>query len=63
LGLRLEGKAKWIKFAGAEEISGFLELLGGTQLAARRHTRDEWCSNSRKNIVFRIFCGIGTVWR
>ena len=28
------------------------ELLGGTQLAARRHTSDAWCSDSQKMLFF-----------
>jgi len=39
-------------------IFGFLEQQespSGAQLVARRHTRDVWCSDSQKNVVFCIF--------
>ena len=39
------------------------EPLGGTQLAARRHTSDAWCSDSQK-CYFSYFCkaGIAQHW-
>ena len=55
-GIRIVGVG--IRFAGVEEISGFLEQQeppGGTHLAARRHTSDVWCSDSRKMLFFVFF--------
>jgi len=39
-------------------VAGFLELQeppGGTELAARRHTRGAWCVDSRKTLFFVLF--------
>jgi len=46
-----------LNFAGAGRMLGFLEQQespGGTLVAARRHTKDAWCSDSQ-NAIFRIF--------
>jgi len=53
----LHARGNWekLRFVGARGISGFLEQQespSGTQLAARRHTRDAWCSDSRKTLFF-----------
>jgi len=39
-------------------VAGFLELQephGGTELAARHHTRGAWCVDSRKMLFFVLF--------
>ena len=66
-------KLKEIRMVGLVEVRrckgrvvGFLKLQepsGGTQLAARRHTRDVHGVLFTKNVVFCTFCGTGTARR
>ena len=61
----IESKLKEIGMVGLVEVRRrkgrvvvFLELqepLGGTELAARRHTRGAWCVDSRKTLFFVLF--------
>ena len=68
--MSIESKLKEIKMVGLVEVRrrkgrvvGFLKLQepsGGTQLAARRHTRDVHGVLFMKNAVFRTFRCTGT---
>ena len=69
----IESKLKEIRMVGLVEVRrrkgrvvGFLKLQepsNGTQLAARRHTRDVHGVLFTKNVVFRTFRGTGTARR
>ena len=71
--MSIESKLKEIRMVGLVEVRrrkgrvvGFLKLQepsSGTQLAARRHTRDMHGVLFTKNVVFHTFCGIGPARR
>ena len=71
--MSIESKLKEIRMVGLVEVRrrkgrvvGFLKLQepsNGTQLAARRHTRDVHGVLFTKNVVFRTFRGTGTARR